>query len=99
MDLGALDVATADTASLIGLGVLVLIALAVVLLVGKLFAKLVIVGLIAVVAIAVWSQRAELADCPRTCSCSFFGHPLEIGDPTVNDVCQDAVSRLGAALR
>lgn len=95
MDLGALDVATADTASLIGLGVLALIALAVLLLVGKVFAKLVIVALIVVLGVAVWNQRAELADCPRTCSCSFFGYELEIGAPTVDDLCQDVVSRLG----
>lgn len=95
---GALDVATADTASLIGLGVLALIALAVLLLVGKLFAKVAIVAVIVVLAIAVWNQRAELADCPRTCACSFFGYELEIGDPTVNDVCQDVVSRVRGAV-
>jgi hypothetical protein len=98
MDLGAIDVGTADTASLIGLGVLALIALAVLLLVGKLFAKLVIVAVIVVLGVAVWNQRAELADCPRTCSCSFFGYQLEIAQPTVDGLCQDVVSRIRAAI-
>lgn len=94
LDLGALDVSTADTASWISLGVLALVAVAVLLLVGRFFAKILVVGLIAVLAVAVWTQRAQLADCPRTCACSFFGQPLEIGDPTVNDICQDVLTSL-----
>jgi succinate dehydrogenase hydrophobic anchor subunit len=61
----ALDVATTETASLVVLGVLVLLAVAVLLLVTRVLVKLVVVGLIVVVGVAVYSQRAELAECPR----------------------------------
>jgi len=98
LDLGALDVATTETASLVGLGVLALIAVAVLLLVGKLLAKLLIVGLIVVLGIAVYSQRAELSECPRTCSCSFFGYQLEIGASDVEAACQDIVGRVASSV-
>lgn len=95
----AVDVATTETASLVVLGVLVLLAVGVVLLISKFFVKLVVVGLIVVVGIAVYSQRAQLAECPRTCACSFFGYELEIGPDRVNEACQDLVSRVQATVR
>ncbi len=95
---GALDVATTETASLIVLGVLVLLAVGVLLLVTKVFAKLVVVGLIVVLGVAIYSQRTELAECPRTCACSFFGYELEIGADSVDDACRDVVSRARAAI-
>lgn len=95
---GALDVATTQTASLIGLGVLVLLAVAVLLLVTKVFAKLVVVGLIVVLGVTVFNQRAELAECPRTCACSFFGYELEIGAQSVDNACRDIVSRVRSAV-
>lgn len=75
-----------------------LLAVAVLVLISKVLVKLVVVAVIVVLAGAVYSQRAELADCPRTCSCSFFGYSLEIGSETVNDACQDVVSRVRAAV-
>ncbi len=102
MDLGAwnsaLDVATTETMSLVVLGVLVLLVVAALLLVSKVFVKLVVVGLIVTVGVAVHSQRAELAECPRTCACSFFGYELEIGPEVVHNACQDVVSRIRAAV-
>lgn len=89
LDLGALDVATADTASWIGLGVLALLAVAAILLVTKFFAKVVVVAIIATLAIAIWTQRADLAACPRTCDCSVFGYQLEIGDASIDGACRD----------
>lgn len=98
MDFGgvnrALDVATTETASLVALGVLALLAVAVLILISKVFVKLVAVGVIVALGIALYSQRAELADCPRTCACSFFGYELEIGADRINEACQDIVSRV-----
>lgn len=96
MDFSALDVSTMETASLVVLGVLVLLALAVLLLISKFIVKILVVGVILALGIAIFSQRAELASCPQTCSCSFFGYELEIGSDTVNAACQDVVSRVRA---
>ena len=98
MDLNSLDVATTETGSLIVLGILLLLAVAVLLLVGKVFVKLVVVGLIVALGFAVYSQRADLADCPRTCACSFFGYELEISEETVDNACREIVSRVRAAV-
>ncbi len=95
MDLGALSVGTADVMSWIALAALVLLAVAVVALIGKVLVKFVVVALIVVLAVAVWNQRSALAECPKTCSCSFFGYHLELPGGSVNDACQQIVGRVG----
>ncbi len=92
MSLGALDVTTTKTVALFGLAVLVLIALAVIFIVRKIVVKLVVLVLVVAVGAAVWSQREGLADCPRTCSCSFFGYHIQLDDPTLNQACLDVVN-------
>ncbi len=98
MDFSALDVSTMETTSLVVLGILVLMAVAVLLLISKFIVKILVVGVIVALGIAVWSQRAELADCPQTCACSFFGYDLEIGSDSVDAACQDIVSRVRTAV-
>lgn len=98
MDFSALDVSTMETTSLVVLGVLVLLAVAVLLLISKFIVKSLVVGLIVAFGIAIYSQRAELASCPQTCACSFFGYELEIGSDSVDAACQDVVSRVRAAV-
>ncbi|MBA3522989.1 MAG: hypothetical protein H0T85_00210 [Geodermatophilaceae bacterium] len=87
----ALDVSTMSTASLVIIGALALVALAVLLLAGKLVLKLVVVALVVVLAVAVYDQRSALADCPQTCSCSFFGYDVGLGDGAAADACRGVV--------
>jgi hypothetical protein len=98
MDFSALDVATTETASLVVLGVLVLLAVAALFFITKFFVKLVVIAAIIFLGVAVYDQRAELADCPRTCACSFFGYELEIGAERVDAACRDIVSRVRSAV-
>lgn len=89
---GSLDVATAQTVALILVGVLILVAVAALFLIRKIIAKLFIFGLVVALGVAVYTQRSELSQCPKTCSCSFFGYQLHISDPTLSDACRGAVS-------
>ena len=93
-----MDVATTETASLVVLGVLALVAVAVVVLFTKIASKVIAVAVIVALGVVVYSQRAALADCPVTCACSFFGYELEIGDETIDNACRDVVSRVRTAV-
>lgn len=87
----ALDVSTVSTSSLVIIVALALVALAVLFLAGKFLLKLVVVALVVVLAVAVYDQRSALADCPQTCSCSFFGHAVDLGDGAASDACRGVV--------
>ena len=95
MDLRALGVGTADVMSWIVLVVLALLAVAVVALIGKFLVKFVVLALIVVLVVAVWNQRSALAECPKTCSCSFFGYHLALPAGSADDTCRQIVGRIG----
>ncbi len=94
MDVNALDVATTRTMSVVLMVVLALIAVAVVLLIGKFLLRVAVVAVLVLLGIAVYDQRAELTTCPQTCSCSFFGYQLEMGSNTINDACRNIVGQV-----
>ena len=70
----------AERLQIAGLGTLVVLAI-VALLVMRLkgFWLLLLVA----AGFAVWTQRADLADCQTTCSCSLFGREVAVPDSPV----------------
>lgn len=66
------------TTILIGLAVLVVVALLVARLLTKLVLKAAILAVLAIVGVALWTQRSSLADCAEDCSCRVFGRDLEV---------------------
>ncbi len=63
--------------------ILVILALLVVMFlvvrfVQKLVMKGVMLAVLAGLGVALWAQRADLADCAQTCSCSLFGQDVEV---------------------
>jgi len=73
-----IDPDNARTLALV-VGLAALVAIVVVLrFVQKLVLKLVMAAVLALVAFAAWAERADLADCARTCECNVLGFDIEI---------------------
>ncbi|MGY9075011.1 MAG: hypothetical protein ACKVHU_18905 [Acidimicrobiales bacterium] len=76
----------AERLQIAGLGTLVVLAI-VALLVMRFVRRLVMKGfwllLLVAAGFAVWTQRADLADCQTTCSCSLFGREVAVPDSPV----------------
>ena len=87
-----LDVGAVQTVSVIIIGVLVLLAVAALFIVRKIVSKVITIALVLALAVAVYVERDHLAECPKTCACSFFGLKLKIPDEELAQKCQDAVS-------
>ena len=85
-------VSTAQTVGVIIVGVLVLIAVAALFIIKKIASKVITVALVLILAAAVYVQRDQLSECPKTCECSFFGLKLKIPDTDLSKKCKDAVS-------
>lgn len=90
--LAALDVDTVKTVGVIGIGVLILLAVAFAFLIQKVIVRLAAIVIVLSLAAAIYVQRDNLADCPQTCSCSFFGLKLQIPDNDLAAKCKDVVS-------
>jgi len=86
------DVSTVQTVSVIIIGVLVLLAVAALFIITKIVSKVITIALVLALAVAVYIERDHLAECPKTCACSFFGIKLKIPDEDLAQKCQDAVS-------
>ncbi|PRZ32766.1 hypothetical protein CLV47_12640 [Antricoccus suffuscus] len=86
------DVSTVQTVSVIIIGVLVLLAVAALFIVRKIVSKVITIALVLALAVAVYIERDNLAECPKTCACSFFGLKLKIPDDSLAQKCKSAVS-------
>ncbi len=86
------DVSTVQTVSVIIIGVLVLLAVAALFIVKKIVSKVVTIALVLALGVAVYIERDQLAQCPKTCACSFFGMKLKIPNDTLAQKCKSAVS-------
>lgn len=76
----ALDPSTLRTVALVALVVLAVLVFLVVRFVQKVVLRLVVVGMLVIVGIGVWVQRAELSTCRTTGSCTFFGQDVQVPD-------------------
>lgn len=88
----ALELTTAKTVSWVVIAVLVLLALGVLIVVRAVITKVISVVLIVIFASAIYIQRDNLAECPKTCECTFFGIHLKIPDQQLADKCTQAVT-------
>ncbi len=86
------DVSTVEAVSVIIIGVLVLLAVAALFIVKKVISKVITIALVLVLGVAVYIERDQLAQCPKTCACSFFGLKLKIPDDALAQKCRSAVS-------
>jgi len=81
--------ANADNLRWITLGVIVgmiVLMLLVLRFIQKLVLKGTLFGIFAIVGLIAWVERADLADCARTCSCSIVGFDVKI-PPDKNPEC------------
>ena len=77
------DVITPENArwiALVTVAVVVVGIFLVVRFVQKLVLKAVLVGLLALVGLGLWVQRADLGDCVDTCDCRLFVFDVEVPD-------------------
>lgn len=75
------EVITPDNArwiALVAVAIVVVGMFLVVRFVQKLVLKAVLVGLLALVGLGLWVQRAELGDCVETCDCRLFLFDVEV---------------------
>lgn len=86
------DVNTVQTVSVIIIGVLVLLAVAALFIIKKIVSKVITIALVLALGIAVYVERDQLAQCPKTCACSFFGLKLKIPNDDLAQKCKSAVS-------
>jgi len=68
--------------------IIVLVALALVVANGvrSLAVRIVLLGVIGGVVLALWVQRSELEDCQQTCSCRLFGQDVHVPE-SANPTC------------
>jgi hypothetical protein len=84
----ALTVPIASGAALVAIAVVVGLGVLAAMVVRAIVGKLLTIAVLALIAIAVWSQRASLQHCadlvreaagdPSAATCSFFGHDVEV---------------------
>ncbi|MFT7650151.1 MAG: hypothetical protein ACI8Y4_004917 [Candidatus Poriferisodalaceae bacterium] len=80
-----LDVERLEVAGIVMLAILVVLAFLVVRFVTRVLWRMLWVGLIALVAFGVWTERESLSECQATCSCELFGREVVVPD---NAVCE-----------
>lgn len=73
-----LDPNMVNTVSIIVIGVLVLVAVLAVVIISKIFTKLLTVVIVLGLAAVVYWQRDEVSNCVQTGQCTFFGQEVEI---------------------
>jgi hypothetical protein len=66
--------------------VLVALALLVANFVRSLALRIALLGVIGLAVLALWVQRAELADCQDTCECRLFGQDVHVPE-SANPTC------------
>ena len=64
--------------SLVALVSIALLALLAFRLIRRLVFRGVVVGLLVVLAVGLWEQRAQLSDCVDHCTCNLFGQTVQI---------------------
>ena len=64
--------------SLVALVSVALVALLAFRLIRRLVLRGVVVGLLLVLAIGLWEQRAQLSDCVAQCTCPLFGQTVPV---------------------
>ena len=64
--------------SLVALVSITLVALLAFRLIRRLILRGVVVGLLLVLAIGLWEQRAQLSDCVDQCTCTLFGQTVQV---------------------
>jgi Tfp pilus assembly major pilin PilA len=73
-----IDPDNARTIALVVAGVAIVLAVVVIRFVQKLVVKVAFTAVLALVALVAWTQRADLADCAKTCECKVLGFEVEI---------------------
>lgn len=83
-----IDPDNAQTIALVvGIGAIVL-AVVVIRFVHKLVMKVAFTAVLALVALLAWTQRADLADCAKTCECRLLGFDIEIPEDQRPPTCE-----------
>ncbi len=85
------DFLDADNLQWLILGVLALLALAmlmVVRFVQKLVMRILVLGILAGIGISLWVQRADLSECAETCECSLYGQDVAVSYDQLPDAVQ-----------
>ena len=75
--------------SLVALASIALVALLAFRLIRRLVLRGVVVGLLVVLAVGLWEQRAQLSDCVDQCTCTLFGQTVQIPADR-NPRCQES---------
>jgi hypothetical protein len=74
----SLDPSTLRTIALGALVVIAALAFLVVRFVQKMVLRVVLIGALAGLGLYVWSERASLDECRRTCACSIAGFDVQV---------------------
>ena len=75
--------------SLVALVSIALLALLAFRLIRRLVLRGVVVGLLLVLTIGLWDQRAQLSDCVDQCTCTLFGQTVQVPADR-NPRCQES---------
>ena len=75
--------------SLVALVSITLVALLAFRLIRRLVLRGVVVGLLLVLTIGLWDQRAQLSDCVDQCTCTLFGQTVQVPADR-NPRCQES---------
>ena len=73
-----LDPSTLRDVALLALIAFAVTALLILRFVQKMVARVVLIGLVGALSLAIYSQRVALADCAETCDCTFFSFDVEV---------------------
>ncbi|MEX2659230.1 MAG: hypothetical protein WD232_06015 [Acidimicrobiales bacterium] len=74
----ALDPDTLRTAAIVALGLVVIGIFLTLRFIQKMVVRVVIVGALVALGAGIWVQREELASCPTTGACTFFGQEVQV---------------------
>ena len=73
-----IDPDNARTIALVVALAAIVLAVIVIRFVQKVVMKVAFTAVLALIALVAWTQRADLADCARTCECRVLGFDIEI---------------------
>ncbi len=73
-----LDPARLEDVGLVAVAVAVVGALAALRLVRRLMLRILVVGLLGLLALGIWVQRGQLGECVDTCTCSLLGQEVRV---------------------
>lgn len=74
----ALDPDTLRTAAIVALALVVIGIFLTLRFIQKMAVRVVIVGALVALGAGIWVQREELASCPTTGACTFFGQEVQV---------------------